>query len=152
MSVESVKKEVEKKGYEIEFIEFEESTATVDLAAKALGTRPENIGKSLGIRLKEEDIIILVSGTRRLDNKKFKDVFKEKPRFIKAEDVFEATGHEVGGVTPFGLSKDLKVYLDESLKDLDLVYPAGGSPKTCLKLSIDHLEEIFNSSWVNVTK
>ena len=151
MSVESVKMDIKKYGDKISFIEFKESTATVDLAAKALGTSPENIGKSLGIRLKDEDIIILVSGTRRLDNKKFKGVFKEKPRFIKAEDIIEATGHEVGGVTPFGLKKDLKVYLDESLRDLDLVYPAGGSPKTCLKIRLEDLGEILGNKWVDVT-
>lgn len=152
MTVESVKDDIRENKYIVEFIEFEESTATVDLAAEALGTDPKNIAKSLGIRLKEEDIIILASGIKKLDNRKFKLEFKEKPRFISGEDILEATGHPVGGLTPFGLNRSLKVYIDESLRDLDIVYPAGGSPKTCLKIEMKYFADILGNNWVDVMK
>lgn len=151
MSVESVKKQVEENGYEVDIIEFENSTATVELAADALNTRPENIAKSLAIRLKERDILVLCSGTRKLDNKKFKSEFNQKAKFISGDDLFEATGHPIGGVTPFGLSKDLDIYLDISLKELDVVYPAGGSSKTCIKINMDYLMDIFGENFVDVT-
>lgn len=151
MTIESVKNHIESLDYNIEFVELGESSATVELAAEALGVKAENIAKSLGIRLKERDILVLVSGTKRLDNKKFRKVFKEKPRFIKGEDLLEATGHPVGGLTPFGLNKNLEVYIDSSVGDLDLVYPAGGSSDTCLKIKTKDLLEIFDNGLIDVT-
>ena len=122
MTVESVKKHIEESGFDLEIIEMDISTATVELAAKALGVEPDRIAKTLAVRLKDEDILILAKGDMKIDNRKFKDYFSEKARFIKAEDLIEATGHPVGGVCPLGLSKPLTIYLDESLKVFDHVY------------------------------
>src|SRR5690554_3685510 len=150
MTLESVKKHIENNSLNIDIYELKESTATVPLAAKALDVEEGMIAKSMAIRLKQEDIIILAKGDVRLDNKKFKSIFKEKARFISAEDIFEATGHPVGGVCPFGLSKPLKIYLDESLKVYEYVYPAAGSPNACMKIDIDYLREVISGEWVDV--
>lgn len=150
MTLESVKKHIENNSLNIDIYELKESTATVPLAAKALDVEEGMIAKSMAIRLKKEDIIILAKGDVRLDNKKFKSIFKEKARFISAEDIFEATGHPVGGVCPFGLSKPLKIYLDESLKVYEYVYPAAGSPNACMKIDIDYLREVISGEWVDV--
>ena len=150
MTLESVKEHIEKYKLNIEVHEMNESTATVPLAAKALGVEPGMIAKSMAIRLKEQDIIILAKGDVRLDNKKFKKLFNEKARFIGVEDIFEATGHPVGGVCPFGLSKNLKIYLDESLKIYENVYPAAGSPNACMKIDLYYLKEATKGEWVDV--
>lgn len=152
MTVESVKKHIEEAGYNLEIIEMDISTATVELAAQALGVEPARIAKTLAIRLKEEDVLILATGDMKIDNRKFKDYFGEKARFIKAEDLMEATGHPVGGVCPFGLSQPLTIYLDESLKVFDHVYPAAGGTNACVKVDVDYLSEISNGIWIDVCK
>lgn len=152
MTLESVKKHIEESKIDVELYEMEGSTATVELAAEALGVEPGRIAKSMAIRLKERDILILAKGDVRLDNRKFKDTFNEKARFIKGEDIFEATGHHVGGVCPFGLSKPIDIYLDESLKVYDFVYPAAGSPNACIKIDVDYLRDVVDGEWVDVCK
>src|SRR5690606_5132831 len=133
------KRQIEAQKLNVEVLAMESSTATVELAAEALGVEPGRIAKSMAVRLKDRDIIIVAKGDVRLDNRKFKDQFKEKARFIGGEEMLEATGHPVGGVCPFGLSKPLDVYLDESLRVYDHVYPAAGGPNTCLKIDVDYL-------------
>lgn len=150
MTMESVKRHIDEGGFDLEVIEMDTSTATVELAANALGVEPARIAKTMGIRLKEKDILILAKGDVRIDNRKFKDYFKEKAKFIKSEEIEEATGHPVGGVCPFGLNKPLEVYLDNSLKIFDYVYPAGGSPNTCIKIDVDYLSEVTNGIWIDV--
>lgn len=150
MSIDSVKKQFKEQNLPLEVIEMETSTATVELAAAALGVEPARIAKTMAFRLKEEDILILAKGDVRIDNKKFKACFKEKAKFIGSDDVEEATGHPVGGVCPFGLSKPLKVYLDESLKIFDYVYPAGGGVNTAVKIDVNYLQEITNGLWIDV--
>lgn len=152
MTVESVRKNIEEAGYNLEIVEFDSSTATVELAAKTLGVEPARIAKTMAIRLKERDILILSKGDVKIDNRKFKDYFKEKARFIKPEDIMEATGHPIGGVCPLGLSKPLDIYLDISLKDFDYVYPAAGGPNTCIKIDVDYLYEIAKGIWIDVCK
>lgn len=152
MTIESVKKHIKEAGLDLEIIEMDTSTATVELAAKALGVEPARIAKTMAIKLKDRDILILTKGDMRIDNRKFKDCFKEKAKFIKMEDIEQATGHPIGGVCPFGLIKPLDIYLDESLKQFDCVYPAGGSPNTCIKIDIDYLKEITNGTWIDVCK
>jgi len=152
LTLESVKKHIEEAKIDVEMYEMEGSTATVELAAGALGVEPGRIAKSMAIRLKERDILILAKGDVRLDNRKFKDTFNEKARFIKGEDIFDATGHPVGGVCPFGLSKPIDIYLDESLKIYDFVYPAAGSPNACIKIDVDYLMEVVKGEWVDVCK
>lgn len=152
MTTESVKKHIEEADYNLEIIEFEISTATVELAANALGVEPARIAKTMAIRLKDRDILILAKGDVKIDNRKFKDYFKEKAKFVNQEDIEEATGHPVGGVCPFGLSKPLDIYLDISLKDFEYIYPAAGSPNTCLKVDVDYLSEITKGIWIDVCK
>lgn len=152
MTMESVKKHISELGYGLEIIEFDKSTATVELAAKALGVEPGRIAKTMGIRLKEKDILILTNGDVRIDNRKFKDYFSEKARFISMDEIEEATGHPVGGVCPFGLVKPLDIYLDISLKEFDYVYPAAGSPNTCIKVNVEDLEEITGGIWADLCK
>ncbi|MDY0236050.1 MAG: YbaK/EbsC family protein [Gudongella sp.] len=150
MTLETVKKHIENENIDVNILEMKESTATVELAAKALGVEPGRIAKSMAIRLKDEDIIILTKGDVKLNNRKFKDQFKQKAKFIKADEILEATGHPVGGVCPFGLSKPLKIYLDESLKVYDFVYPAAGDVNACLKIDVDYLQKVTDAEWVDI--
>jgi len=152
VSLESVRREFEANGWDLEVIEFDESSATVDLAAKVLGVEPGRIAKSMVFRLKERDIIILFKGDARIDNRKFRDCFGEKASLLKPELVMEVTGHPVGGVCPFGLKQPLTVYLDRSLRVYDYVYPAGGSPNSAVKISVDRLAELTRGLWVDVSK
>lgn len=152
MSVESVRKQFENENLELEIVEMDTSTATVELAANALGVEPARIAKTMALRLKEKDIIIVAKGDVKIDNRKFKDNFHEKAKFINSEDLLGATGHPVGGVCPFGLIKPLEIYLDESLKVFDYVYPAGGGPNTCVKIDVDYLEEVTEGEWIDVCK
>jgi prolyl-tRNA editing enzyme YbaK/EbsC (Cys-tRNA(Pro) deacylase) len=152
MSIESVKKQFKKENLPLKVIEMDTSTATVELAAQALGVEPARIAKTMAIRLKEKDILLLAKGDVKLDNRKFKDIFSQKPKFIGFEEVEEATGHPVGGVCPFGLEKDIDVYLDESLKVFDYVFPAGGGANTAVKIDVDYLAEVTKGTWVDVCK
>ena len=152
MSIETVKKQFIDENLPLEVIEMETSTATVELAAQALGVEPARIAKTMAIRLKDKDILLLAKGDVKLDNRKFKDAFKEKAKFIGLEDVEEATGHPVGGVCPFGLSKPLDIYLDESLKVFDYVFPAGGGGNTAVKIDVDYLAVVTKATWVDVCK
>jgi len=152
MSIESVKKQFAEENLPLKVIEFDVSTATVELAAGALGVEPARIAKTMAIRLKDRDILLLSKGDLKLDNKKFKNEFKQKAKFIGFEEVSEVTGHPIGGVCPFGLEKPIQIYLDESLKDFDYVYPAGGGPNTAVKIDVDYLSEVTNGIWVDVFK
>jgi prolyl-tRNA editing enzyme YbaK/EbsC (Cys-tRNA(Pro) deacylase) len=152
MSIESVKTHFETEKLPLEVLEMKTSTATVELAAAALGVEPARIAKTMAFRLKDEDILLVAKGDVRVDNKKFKMAFEQKAKFIKADEVETATGHPVGGVCPFGLAKPLKVYLDESLKVFDYVYPAGGGANTAVKIDVDYLAEVTCGTWVNICK
>lgn len=150
MTIESVKKHFVDEKLNLEVIEMDTSTATVELAANALGVEPARIAKTMALRLKERDILIVAKGDVKIDNRKFKDYFGQKAKFIGAEDLEEATGHPVGGVCPFGLIKPLDIYLDVSLKVFDYVYPAGGEPNTCVKIDVDYLAEVTKGIWIDV--
>ena len=150
MTIESVKKHFVDEKLNLEVIEMDTSTATVELAANALGVEPARIAKTMALRLKERDILIMTKGDVRIDNRKFKDYFGQKAKFIGAEDLEEATGHSVGGVCPFGLIKHLDIYLDKSLKVFDYVYPAGGGPNTCVKIDVDYLAKVTKGIWIDV--
>ncbi len=152
MTIESVKKHIEEAGYNLNVIELEASTATVELAASALGVEPARIAKTMAFSLKDKNILILAKGDVKIDNRKFKDYFKEKARFIKPEEVMDITGHPIGGVCPFGLSNPLDIYLDISLQSFDYVFPAGGSPNTCIKITVDYLCEVTKGTWIDVCK
>lgn len=129
-------------------------SATVDMAAAGLGVEPDRIAKTLAVRVKGSDrvMVIVVKGTARLDNAKFKLRFGGKPAFVGGDECLSVTGHPPGGVCPFGLKEGVAVYLDESLRAFDVVYPAAGSPDNCAETAIDELEAWTGGEWVDVCK
>lgn len=150
MGLEDVKRYFDEKNMNFEIKMFDESTATVELAAKVVGVEPGQIAKTMALELKDRYIILVVKGDSKIDNKKYKDYFKTKLKMIDSEKVLEVTGHPVGGVCPFGLKNSIQVYLDKSLKVYDTVYPAAGTPNSAVKITIDELEKVTNGIWVDV--
>jgi prolyl-tRNA editing enzyme YbaK/EbsC (Cys-tRNA(Pro) deacylase) len=133
-------------------IEVEESTATVETAARALGVEPGRIAKTLAVRAGEHLFLLVTRGNARLDNRKCKDEFGARPRMLGAEETLELTGHPVGGVCPFGLKSPLPVYLDQTLKTYDVVYPAGGSLNTSVEVTTDQLFALVAERWVDLCR
>lgn len=133
---------------------MKDSTATVDLAAQALGCEPARIAKTLSFDVRDNTVLLVCAGTAKVDNKKFKTTFSTKAKMLRAEEVAVRTGFPVGGVCPFTEQNDgLEIYLDDSLKAFDYVYPACGTPNTAIKLTIQELEDLVSpKSWVAVTK
>ena len=123
---------------------------TVDTAAKALGVLPGMIAKTLAVRAGDHRFLLVARGDARLDNRKCKDEFGQRPRMLGADETFELTGHQVGGVCPFGLENPLPVYLDESLKAFEVVYPAGGSLNTSVEIPLDRLFGLVADRWVDL--
>ena len=152
MSLESVKKQFNEENLGLEVMELEESTATVDLAAKAIGVEPGQIAKTMAFGLKDKNILIVSKGDAKIDNKKYKECFSTKAKMLNIDEVLEITGHPVGGVCPFGLKNPLKIYLDVSLRQYDYVYPAAGSPHAAVKITLDKLEEVTSGEWIDVCK
>lgn len=150
MSYESVKQFFSNKGIDISFMELSTSGATVELAAKNIGVAPELIAKTLAFKLKDKDILIVTRGDARIDNKKYKHYFGTKARMLGAEEVLDATGHPVGGVCPFGLRNNLDVYLDTSLKNFPVVYPAAGDIEVAMKIAPARMAELTDATWVDV--
>ena len=154
MSFENVKEYLKGFNLEDEIKVFEVSSATVELAAVAVGCEPQKIAKSLTFLVNDAPIMIVCAGDAKIDNSKYKEVFKEKAKMLKFDEVESLVGHKVGGVCPFAVKSDVKVYLDESLKRFDIVYPACGSSNSAIGLTINKLVEIcqnFNG-FVNVCK
>ena len=153
MAFEKAKKHLEKYGLVDRIIEFPISTATVKLAADALGCTEGEIAKSMAFFLGEEAILIISAGDKKIDNAKYKHFFKVKAKMIGFDSVEEFIGHAAGGVCPFGINENVRVYLDESLKEYEYVYPACGTPNTAVKLTIEDLEKASNYvEWVDVCK
>ena len=116
------------------------------------GTATIRIAKSLSVMGMDGPMVLVVMGTARLDNRKFKDVFGCKPRFIKPEDLPDMVGHPMGGVCPFALRDTVRVYLDASLRNFDPIYPAAGAPNNMVRITLDELERITGGTWVDVCK
>ena len=153
MSIEDVKNYFKENQLDYKVKEVKESTATVKLAAKALGVEPALIAKTLSFKLKDNRNILLVTkGDARIDNRKYKAFFKVKAKMLKPEEVLEITGHSVGGVCPFGLKNSLEIYLDKTLKEFEYVFPAAGSGNSFIKITPDDLLKITDSNWVDVCK
>ena len=150
MTVEAVRAFFAAHAPEIEIIELEGSTATVELAAKGHGVEPAQIAKTLSLRIKERTMLVVTSGTARLNNRKIKDALGGKPRMLSADEVVAMTGHPVGGVCPFGLATPLPVYCDVSLKAFDEVVPAAGSTNSALRISPQRMAELVKAEWVDV--
>lgn len=153
MSLENVQAYLSKWNREKDIRLFTTSSATVLEAAETLGVEPQRIAKTLSFRKDNNAILIVAAGDAKIDNKKFKQAFSEKPRMLSPEEVLEKTGHAVGGVCPFGLTEDLPVYLDESLKRFSTVFPACGSSNSAIELTNEELYIYGNAmEWVDVCK
>jgi prolyl-tRNA editing enzyme YbaK/EbsC (Cys-tRNA(Pro) deacylase) len=154
MSIESVKAHFKKWDREKDVMEFDSLSATVDQAAETIGVMPAQIAKTLSFRGDEDHAILVVAaGDAKIDNKKFRSIFGFKARMLSAEDVLEQTGHAVGGVCPFGLANDLDVYLDESMKRFETLFPACGSSNSAIELTPYEIEEYSDAKgWVDVCK
>ena len=153
MSLEKAKIYLKEKGYEDHIIELEQSSATVSLAAEALGVEEGMIAKTMSFLQNETAVLILAEGTARIDNRKYKDAFHTKAKMIPFDEVEQYIGHAPGGVCPFGIKEGVRVYLDESLRQFDVVYPAAGDDHSAVKLSIEELEQISGAEgWVDVCK
>ncbi len=153
MSFIKAKEHLKKYNLEKNILEFTESSATVKEAAQALHCEEKEIAKTLGFLVNNEPILIVTAGDQKIDNQKYKEIFKEKAKMIPFDEVENTTGHEVGGVCPFGIKENIKVYLDDSLKRFKTVYPACGSHNSAVKLTI---EELMKAScfleWIDVCK
>ena len=152
MSLQSVRDFLAVHAPDIEILEVTTSTATVALAAAAHGIEPDRIAKTLSLRLKDEPILIVMSGESRLDNRKYKDRFGAKAKMLNAEEVLEATSHPVGGVCPFGLPRPLRVYADLSLRRFDVVVPAAGSAHSAMRIAPERLVQLTGAEWVDVAQ
>ncbi len=153
MSVEKAKEHLEKFGLTERIRVFEQSSATVELAAKALGCEPALIAKSLTFLVNGEPIMIVAAGDTKIDNPKYKAQFGVKAKMLSAEEVDRLIGHSVGGVCPFGINSDVRVFLDSSLKRFEKVFPACGSGNTAVELSIKELEQCSGyEDWIDVCK
>ena len=151
MALEKAKKYLEEKGYLDRVIEPEVSTATVELAAAAIGVEPGRICKSLSFLLDDKPVVILAEGMARVNNKKYKAQFGKKAKMIPREMVEEYIGHEAGGVCPFGLNSDVVVYMDDSLRQWDVVYPAAGNDHSAVRLTLEELRMLSGAAgWVDV--
>ena len=153
MSLEKAKKYLEENGFADRIIILEESTATVAQAAEALGVEPGMIAKTMSFIKDGNAMLVLTEGNARVDNRKFKDAFGIKAKMIPFDEVEGLVGHAPGGVCPFGVNKGVPVYLDESLKNFETVYPAAGNDHSAVKLTIPELEQIAGAKgWVDVCK
>lgn len=150
MSVDKVARFLEERGITSPIIEMPQSTATVALAAQALGVEEARIAKSLALAQKDRNIVLVTCGTARLSNKKYKEVFSCKASMLSFGDTLAITGHPVGGVCPFALPDGVEVYLDESLKQFDFVFPAAGTPHSAVKMTPAELKEVTGGLWVDV--
>ena len=153
MSLERAKAHLERFGLADRIQLFDVSSATVELAAQAVGCEPARIAKTLSFLLPEGPVLILAAGDARIDNSKYKAQFHTKAKMIPHDQVEELIGHGVGGVCPFGVKEGVPVWLDESLRRFDLVYPAAGTSNSAAKLTLAELEQASQAlGWVDVCK
>ena len=153
MAIDKVKKFFSDRGEPDRVVEFEESTATSEQAAQVLNCEVGRIAKTISVFVKKEPVLILMSGDMKLDNKKFRDRFNCRPHMIPVDEVENLIGHAVGGVCPFAVNEGVPIYIDESLKRFDYVYPAAGSSNSIAKFQLDELPRYINfSDWVDVAK
>lgn len=153
MAIEKVREYFKAFGMEDRILEFDVSSATVELAAQAVGCEPERIAKTLSFMLPEGPILIVAAGDAKIDNRKFKDQFHTKAKMLTPDEVTELVGHAIGGVCPFGINEGVTVYLDESLKRFETVFPACGSSNSAIELTIPDLEKYSGySAWIDVCK
>lgn len=152
-TIEQVRDYLSAYGLSDRIIETEKSSETVEAAAAALGCEPGRIAKSLAFMAGDHPVIVLAKGDARVDNKKYKAVFQTKAKMIPFDQVEELIGHAPGGVCPFAIRDGIDVYMDESLRRYDIVYPAAGNDHSAVKLTLEELERASQSrGWVDVCK
>ena len=154
MSIQSVREYLSPLGLSDKILEFETSSATVELAAQAAGVIPARIAKSLSLMLPDGPILLVTAGDARIDNSRFKTRFHAKAKMLGHDEVAGRIGHAVGGVCPFDIREDVRVWLDASLKRFDTVFPACGSANSAIELTCDELQAAAQgfSGWVDVCK
>lgn len=153
MAIEKVRAYFKTKGIEDRIQEFEVSSATVALAAQALGCDENRIAKTLSFHVKEKVVLVVAAGDAKIDNSKYKAFFGAKAKMLAYEEAEELIGHAVGGVCPFAVNEGVEVYLDESLKRFETVFPACGSSNSAIELTLNELEEYSGYiSWIDVCK
>ena len=153
MSLERAREWLKKWDMDKRILEFDTSSATVELAAQAVGCEPARIAKSLSFKIGETPVLIVTAGDRKIDNHKYKETFSAKAKMLTADEAAELVGHAVGGVCPFGVREGVEVYLDESLRRFESVYPACGSANSAIELTMGELEQASGYlEWVDVCK
>ena len=153
MSIEIVREYLKQFQADERIMEFETSSATVELAAEAVGCIPARIAKTLSFYTEDGCLLIVTAGDAKIDNSKFKQFFGRKAKMLSAEDVTAMTNHAIGGVCPFGVPDSVPVYLDKSMQRFETVFPAAGSSNSAIELSIEELEKYSNyTAWVDVCK
>lgn len=153
MSIEIVRNYFRTYGMEDRIREFDTSSATVELAAQAVGVEPARIAKTLSFKVEERPILIVAAGDAKVDNAKYKSIFHKKAQMLKGEEVTELIGHAIGGVCPFGIPDSVDVYLDESLRRFETVFPAAGSANSAIELNLEELEKYSRAKeWVDICK
>ena len=154
MSIQKVRAYFKDFGIEDRIREFDVSSATVELAAVAVGVEGARIAKSLSFKVEDKPIIIVVAGDAKVDNSRYKAQFHTKAKMLTHEEAHELIGHDVGGVCPFALPEDVKVYLDVSMKRFETVFPAAGSSNSAVEMTCDELERYASNfaAWVDVCK
>jgi prolyl-tRNA editing enzyme YbaK/EbsC (Cys-tRNA(Pro) deacylase) len=150
MSLESVRQFFTQHAPDIAVLVTEQSSATVAMAAEAHGVAPEQIAKTICLRLGDDIVLLVAAGTARLSNRKFKDRFAVKPRMLGHDEVLAVTSHPVGGVCPFGLPATLPVYCDASLRPFDEVVPAAGATNAAVRIAPGRLVSLVAGEWVDV--
>ena len=152
MSIERVRAFMRERNMEDRILEFDVSSATVALAAEAVGCAPERIAKTLSFLVDGGAVLVVAAGDARVDNPKFKAQFHTKAKMLSPEEAVNLVGHAVGGVCPFAVNEGVKVYLDESLRRFQTVFPACGSANSAIELSLPELEQLSGGEWIDVCK
>lgn len=153
MSITRVKDYFHQWNMEHKILEFKTSSATVELAAEAVGVESKRIAKTLSFKVDDTAILIVAAGDARIDYKKYKSQFHTKAKMLALDEVEDTIGHDVGGVCPFGINEGVDVYLDESLRRFETVFPACGSSNSAIELTIPELEKYSNNkAWIDVCK
>ena len=153
MSVQAVREYLDGFGFADRIMEFNESTATVELAAAVVGVIPARIAKTLSFKVAESIILVVAAGDAKIDNRKYKDKFGAKAKMLTAQEAIDLVGHPVGGVCPFAVNEGVRVYLDISMKRFETVFPACGSSNSAIELTPAQLEELSGSlGWIDVSK
>ncbi len=153
MSIEKVREYFDQFGMKDRVLEFDRSSETVELAAQTVGCEPKQITKTMSFLVGDDTILICLAGDAKIANAKYKKQFGMKAKMISFDDVEDLIGHQVGGVCPFAIKEGVKVYLDESLKRFETVYPAAGSGNSAIELTIPELEKYSNyTEWIDIAK